>query len=99
MIRYHLFTNGFPTVYGNVNVDYNLADSSASLNFTPVDFATWGTALWDTAVWGDTLVPSADWQGVTEIGYSFAPVLKTASQGVQIQWVAADLVFTDGGTL
>jgi hypothetical protein len=99
MIRYHLFTNGFPAVYGNVNVDYNLADSSASLNFTPVNFATWDNALWGTAVWGDTLVPSADWQGVTEIGYSFAPILKTASQGVQIQWVAADLVFTDGGTL
>jgi len=99
MIRYHLFTNGFPTVYGNVNVDYNLADTGQSLNFAPVTFATWDTALWDTAVWGDTLVPSADWQGVTEIGYSFAPILKTASQGVQIQWVTADLVFTPGGTL
>ena len=99
MIRYHLFTNGFPAVYGNVNVDYDLADSSAGLNFTFVDFATWDSGLWGTAVWGDTLVPSADWQGVTEIGYSFAPILKTASQGVQIQWVAADLVFTDGGTL
>lgn len=99
MIRYHLFTNGFPTVYGNVNVDYNLADTAQSLNFAPVTFASWGTALWDTAVWGDTLVPSADWQGVTEIGYSFAPILKTASQGIQIQWVAADLVFTGGGTL
>jgi hypothetical protein len=99
MIRYHLFTNGAPTVYGNVNVDYDLADSSASLNFTPVNFATWDSALWDASYWGDLLVPSADWQGVTEIGYSFAPILKTASQGIQIQWVAADLVFTDGGTL
>jgi len=99
MIRYHLFTNGFPAVYGNVNVDYDLADSSASLNFTPINAALWDSALWDASYWGDNLVPSADWQGVTEIGYSFAPILKTASQGIQIQWVAADLVFTDGGTL
>jgi len=28
-------------------------------------------------------VPNAQWQGVTEIGYSFAPLIKSASQGIQ----------------
>jgi hypothetical protein len=99
MIRYHLFIDGLLSVYGNVNVDYSLADTSAALNITPANIAYWDLAFWDDAVWGDNLMPSANWQGVTQIGYSFAPLLKTASQDVQVQWVAADLVFTDGGTL
>jgi hypothetical protein len=44
-------------------------------------------------------MPSAEWQGVTEIGYTFAPVIKTATNGIQVQWVASDLVFQGGGTL
>jgi hypothetical protein len=34
MIRYHLQSDGSPAVFGNVNVDYNLADESAQLNFS-----------------------------------------------------------------
>ena len=99
MIRYHLFTNGTPQVYGNVNVDYNVLDQSVSLDFTVETYATWDTSLWDSGIWGDNLVPNATWQGVTQIGYSFAPVIKSASQGIQLQWVASDLVFAGGGTL
>jgi hypothetical protein len=99
MIRYHLFTNGTPQVYGNVNVDYNTLDESVSLDFTVDTYATWDASLWDTGIWGENLVPNATWQGVTQIGYSFAPVIKSASQGIQLQWVASDLVFAGGGTL
>jgi hypothetical protein len=99
MIRYHLQSNGTPSVFGNVNVDYNLADESAQLNFSPSSYGIWDTGLWDSAIWGSGLVPSADWQGVTNIGYTFAPLIKTATQGIQLQWVATDLVFEAGGVL
>lgn len=99
MIRYHLQTNGTPSVFGNVNVDYNLADESAQLNFSGISYGLWDSGLWDTAIWGAGLVPSADWQGATNIGYTFAPLLKTATQGIQLQWVATDLVFEGGGVL
>jgi hypothetical protein len=99
MIRYHLQTNGSPAVFGNVNVDYNLADESAQLNFSTSIYGLWDSGLWDTAIWGAGLVPSADWQGATNIGYTFAPLLKTATQGIQLQWVATDLVFEGGGVL
>ena len=99
MIRYHLQTNGTPAVFGNVNVDYNLADESAQLNFSTSIYGIWGTGLWDSAIWGAGLVPSADWQGATNIGYTFAPLIKTATQGIQLQWVATDLVFEGGGVL
>jgi hypothetical protein len=99
MIRYHLQTNGTPSVFGNVNVDYNLADESAQLNFSTSIYGLWDSGLWDSAIWGSGLVPSADWQGATNIGYTFAPLIKTATQGIQLQWVATDLVFEGGGVL
>jgi len=99
MIRYHLQSNGTPAVFGNVNVDYNLADESAQLNFSTSVYGIWGVGLWDSAIWGSGLVPSADWQGATNIGYTFAPLIKTATQGIQLQWVATDLVFEAGGVL
>jgi hypothetical protein len=99
MIRYHLQTNGFPSVYGNVNVDYNLTDESAQLGFSPISASVWDTGLWDTALWGASIVPSAEWQGVTQIGYTFAPLLKSATSGIQLQWIASDLVFQNGGVL
>jgi hypothetical protein len=99
MIRYHLQTNGSPAVFGNVNVDYNLADESAQLNFSTSVYGLWDTGLWDSAIWGAGLVPLADWQGATNIGYTFAPLIKTATQGIQLQWVATDLVFEGGGVL
>ena len=99
MIRYHLQTNGTPSIFGNVNVDYNLADESAQLNFSTSVYGLWNSGLWDSAIWGAGLVPSADWQGATNIGYTFAPLIKTATQGIQLQWVATDLVFEGGGVL
>jgi hypothetical protein len=99
MIRPHFLTNGSPGVYGNVNVDYNLADSSTTLSFAPTSYATWGSATWGTSVWGGDDTPAAEWQGATAIGYCFAPFIKTASQGISLRWVSTDLVFNVGGVL
>ena len=99
MIRYHLFTDGNPSIFGNVNVDYNLIDQSAQLSFLGTPVGLWDTGVWDSALWGGGLVPAANWEGATQIGYTFAPLLKTATQGIQLQWVATDLVFEAGGVL
>ncbi len=99
MIRYHLLSNGTPAIFGNVNVDYNLADQSAQLSFSTSPYGVWDSGLWDVAYWGGGLNPTADWQGTTGIGYSFAPTLNTATQGIELQWVATDLVFEAGGVL
>jgi len=99
MIRYHLLSNGTPSIFGNVNVDYDLSDQSAQLNFSPPQYGVWDSALWDVAYWGGGLAPTADWQGTTGIGYSFAPTLNTGTQGIELQWVATDLVFEAGGVL
>jgi len=99
MIRYHLLSNGAPAISGNVNVDYDLANENASLSFSPLAYSTWGNGSWDLAYWGSGLSPIAEWQGATGIGYTFAPTLNSASQGIELQWVATDLVFEAGGVL
>ena len=99
MIRYHLLSNGSPAISGNVNVDYDLANQNASLSFTPLAYSTWDNGSWDLAYWGSGLSPIAEWQGATGIGYTFAPTLNSASQGIELQWVATDLVFEAGGVL
>ena len=99
MIRYHFLTTGTPSTYGNVNVDYDLADNTAQLLATPLTAGLWGTGVWGTAVWGSGFVPSAEWQNASYIGYTFAPVLKAATIGAELQWVASDLVFEVGGVL
>lgn len=96
MIRPHLLTNGSPTIYGNVNADFDLSDTAAQLSFTATSYGVWDTGVWDTAVWGSDLVPLADWQGATGLGFCFAPVLKTSSQGIKVQWVSSDLLFEAG---
>ena len=99
MIRYHVTANGIPTIYGNVNVDYDTADSSAVLGVQFPSYGIWDSGNWDFSFWGADQVPIADWQGVTGIGSSFAPVLKAATNGVSLQWIATDMVFESGGTL
>ncbi len=100
MIRYHLTSDGIPSINGNVNVDYDVDDSSVELSTgNTSNYGLWNSALWDAGLWGAGLEQIAIWQGATGIGYAFAPVLKTSNRGLQIQWVATDLLFESGGVL
>lgn len=99
MLRYHLRSDGAPRIFGDVNVDFDLSDRSAELTTSAPDVGLWDIGEWDIAVWGSDLVASADWQGATGIGYTFAPLLKTATNGIQLEWSATDMVFEVGGTI
>ncbi len=99
MIRFHLASDGSPSIYGNVNVDFDTSDTSAQLTSSPISVGLWDVGLWDVAIWGAGLTPSAEWQGATPIGYSFAPLLKTATNGIQLQWTSTDMIFEGGGPL
>lgn len=100
MIRFHLFSSGEgQAVYGNVNVDYDLTDTTSPIYVT-IGSALWGSGTWDSSVWGaGTTTPSAEWQGATSIGYTFAPVVKSTTKGLPLQWIAADVLFEVGGVL
>ncbi len=99
MIRPTLFTDGTPAAYANVNVDFDLSDTTAPLAFTGSVYGLWDVGLWDSAIWGGDLNVSRQWQGATGLGYAIAPRLKVASKGIRVQWVSTDLVFERGGIL
>lgn len=93
MMRPVLFTSGYPALLGEVNVDFDLSDSTSALSVSTVSFGTWDNALWDVALWGTGLAVQQNWQGVTGIGFYGAPVMKVASLGTEVQWVSTTVVF------
>ena len=99
MIRPIFFTDGSPSVFGGVNVDFDTADISTTLQSVTPAGALWDTAVWDTALWAPDLSPVAPWQGAQGVGYCCAPRVKATVTATRIQWAASDIVFRRGGVL
>ena len=94
--RPSLFTDASPSIYLNMNTDFDTSDTSSPLSFSPISAALWDTAVWDTGLWGAGLQITNNWQGVGGTGYCGAVRLKSASLGVQIEWASTDVVFQRG---
>lgn len=99
LIRPIFFTNGSPQTYGNLNVDYDLSDTTAALSFTPITYATWDSGVWDASVWGSDVAVQKAWQGATAIGKTAALQLKISASGIQVQHVSTDIVYELGAIL
>lgn len=99
MIRPTLNTNGQPSIFMNINVDFDLSNTTAQLAYSPTSGALWDVALWDQAIWSGGLQIQKSWQGANGIGYCMAPSMTGASMGIETHWMATDVVFADGGTL
>lgn len=94
--RPSIFTDGVPAVFAGMNVDFNVADTTASLSFSPSTVGLWDTGVWDTAIWGAGLQITNNWQGITGIGYCGGIQLKSSSSGLQVEWAATDVVYQTG---
>lgn len=94
--RPSLFTDGVPSTFVGMNVDFQIADTTAALSFAPNPYALWDSARWDTGVWGSGLTITNNWQGITGIGYCGATQLKTSSSGIQVEWASTDVVYQTG---
>lgn len=99
LARLNLGTNGSPSAFVGLNVDFEDAEPNASLTFTPISSGTWDTAVWDTAVWGGDLSPSHDWQKLGGLGYAAAVRIKMQSQGIETHWYSTDFVMERGGVV
>ena len=100
MMRPTLYTNGSPSISGSVNYDFDLSNTGAApLSVLPTIYGTWDSGVLDTAVWGATVDLQKQWQGAVGQGYAVAPRLEVSSNGIQVQWVATDIVFEAGGIL
>lgn len=92
-------TDGAPAIYAGINIDFNTDAPTASLNFTPSTYSQWDSALWDAGTWGGALSILQNWQGLNGVGYYGAPIVKTAASGIQVRWVATDIVIEGGAIL
>jgi hypothetical protein len=99
MMRPIFRTNGSPAVLGTINLDFSLDLSAASLSFSPTAYGVWDTSLWDTGVWGGELNVLQPWQGAIGVGYYGAPQIQCAASGIDLRWVATDVVFEVGAIL
>ena len=94
--RPSIFTDGVPSVFIGMNVDFDTADTTAALSFSPSSGGLWDTALWDTGLWGSGLQITNNWQGITGIGYCGGIQLKSSSAGIEIEWASTDVVYQAG---
>lgn len=99
MSRPILRADGVPTIYAGIDVDFNLNDLSAPLTTAPSLYGAWDTAVWDAANWGGQLQVIQNWQGIHGVGYYGAPIVKIASNNVQVRWVSTDIVIEGGAIL
>jgi hypothetical protein len=94
--RPSIFTNGTPAIFVGVNVDFNTADTTSALSFSPTPTGLWDVALWDQGIWGSGLEITNNWQGIVGEGYCAAVNLKSSSSGIQIEWASTDVVYQLG---
>lgn len=99
MIKPILYTNGSPSLYADINTDFDLSDSTAALSFAATSYATWDGGTWDTSVWGSDLAVQQQWQGVTGVGKYGAIVFKAAANGIRVQWNSTIVVYEKGAIL
>jgi hypothetical protein len=99
MSRPILRTDGSPAIFAGINIDFNTSDSTAPLTFSPSSYGAWDSGLWDATSWGGALNVLQNWQGLNGVGYYGAPVVKVASQGLQVRWVSTDIVIEGGAIL
>ena len=92
-------TDGSPSIYAGINIDFNTDIPTTSLTYTPSSYAKWDSAVWDANIWGGGLSVLQNWQGLNGVGYYGAPVVKTACSGIQVRWVSTDVVIEGGGIL
>lgn len=98
MMRPIFNSSGTPSLYANINVDFDTSDTTATLAFTPSTLAMWDSALWDSATWaGDQILKN--WQGVSGIGYCAGTRIKIAAANISLQWMSTDLVMETGAII
>lgn len=96
LMRPILQANGPVTATINLNVDFNTAIPNSALSMSAFSAAAWDSATWDISLWGGDLSVIQNWQGVNAIGKCAAPVFRVATNGMEVHWVATDVVAERG---
>ena len=99
LIRPIFSSDGTPSVLSGLNVDYEDAEPSGTLSFSPTAYAVWDSSLWDTGIWGGGLSVLKNWQKAPAIGHCAALRLKGQSAQIEVRHQATDYVMEMGGVI
>jgi len=99
LIRPTLSTNGSPGVLATLNIDFDDSAPTSPVSYSPTATASWDSGTWDTSLWGGGNNIQKQWQGVVGVGYNAAPRLKVVSSGIDVSWIATDIVAEKGAIL
>lgn len=99
MMRPIFQSSGTPTVFANINTDFNQNVSTAPLIFTQPTYGAWDSAIWDSALWGGAPVVFNQWQGATGVGIAGAPAVKATTGAITTYWLSTDIVYEKGAVL
>jgi len=97
LLKPYIFSDGTPTVFTDVNVDFRDEAPTGSQSFTPTTYGVWDTAQWDDGVWGGALDITDEWQSCFGVGVSAALRMQTASNGIELRLNSTDYVYENGG--
>jgi hypothetical protein len=90
------FSSGSPTFQVGINVDYNISDTTAPLTASAVSKSLWGTAIWNDATWYGSQQVISPWVGIVGMGSTGAIQVKTASNGIPVQWASTEVLYQQG---
>lgn len=93
------YTNGSPSIFGGVNVDFDTTISTTQVQVQPSVYAMWDSAVWDSSKWAPDIDLRKSWNGAIGVGNAFAPALNSSINGIELQWVNSTLVWEEGGIL
>jgi hypothetical protein len=99
MMRPIIATNGSPAIGSGINIDFDDTGVISTLSYAPSTSGVWDTSIWDAAMWSGGNTIQKQWQGIAGVGYCAAPRLQVASQGIDVHWIATDLVMRQGSIL
>lgn len=99
MSRPIIRADGTPAIAAGIDIDFDLTDVSAPLTTYPTNYGYWDQSNWDAVDWGGGFKVIQYWQGLNGVGYYGAPIVRVASNQVQVRWVSTDIVIEGGAIL
>lgn len=98
MVRCNFLAADTPGIEVNVNVNYNLAQPTATPTYGDSGNAQWDTAVWDTSKWAGAQRPYSVWASVNGIGFAAAATLNTLTLAGSVM-TSIDYMYEVGGPL
>lgn len=99
MMRPFFQSNGSIAFSVGLQIDFDDADPTSTLTFSPTTYAVWDTDLWDAGIWGGGLSVLRAWQTVTGIGEYAATRVKVSASGLDVRWTATEFLYKQASGL